>query len=221
MGLAQLAVFLRPPIPGVAKTRLAAALGERDAAALYQAFVDDTLRLCARVRAAGQVDIALWYAAPLDNHVVSWAAPVEASLHEQPDGDLGARLHAAFGHGLARYERVVVIGSDAPTLPIGLIVNAFDALARASMVLGPTSDGGYYAIGASETAPKLGGIRWSTPATLADTQDANQGIDIAVTSPWYDVDDIDDLALLRAHLAVDPSAAPATAERLRKLGAHR
>lgn len=223
MELAQLAVFLRPPVAGVTKTRLADSLGERGAAELYEAFVDDTLRLCQRIRSAGRVEVALWCAGMPPDRVVAWATSLGTTVRAQPEGDLGVRLGAAFEEGLARYERVVIIGSDAPTLPIGLIVAAFNALTNASMVLGPASDGGFYAIGASNRVrPSFEGVRWSTSVTLDDTKKANAGLRVAVTSPWYDIDEPGDLHLLRAHLSVNPSAAPATAKRLFELAsAHR
>lgn len=218
MELAQLAVFVRPPTPGEAKTRLADLLGEQSAAELYDAFVEDTLALCARVRRAGRVDIALWSAGPPPEAVARWAREQNAQMHMQPEGDLSARLSEAFDRGLRRYERVVVIGSDIPTLPLGLVVAAFDSLERASLVLGPANDGGYYAIGAShETRPRFDGVRWSTAHALADTLRANASHGAAIIPPWYDVDDAADLAILRAHLSADPAAAPATARRLETL----
>ena len=218
MELAQLAVFLRPPVAGSTKTRLAESLGERGAAELYAAFVDDTLRLCKRIQSGGRVDVALWCAGVPDDRVGAWATHARTMVRTQPEGDLGVRLDAAFEEGLARYERVVIIGSDAPTLPVGLIVAAFDSLADVPMVLGPTSDGGYYAIGAAHRArPSFEGVRWSTSATFNDTKKANAGLRVAVTSPWYDIDEPGDLHLLRAHLSTDPSAAPATAKRLSEL----
>jgi len=218
MELAQLAVFLRPPIAGGTKTRLAESIGERGAAELYDAFVEDTLRLCERIQSRGPVDVTLWCAGAPDDRVVAWATHARTTVRTQPGGDLGVRLGAAFEEGLACYERVVVIGSDAPTLPVGLIVTAFDSLADAPMMLGPTSDGGYYAIGAAHRVrPSFEGVRWSTPDTFDDTKKANAGLRVVVTSPWYDIDEPGDLHLLRAHLSADPSAAPATAKRLSEL----
>ena len=123
MELAQLAVFVRPPISGTVKTRLALRFGEAGAAQLYQAFVEDTVALCARVRAAGRIDLALWSAGPAPI-VSEWAERLGTSPRIQPEGDLGVRLSAAFDEGLRRYERVVVIGSDMPTLPIELMTAA-------------------------------------------------------------------------------------------------
>jgi len=219
MELAQLVVFARPPTAGTVKTRLAGLFGETGAAALYEAFVEDTLSLCSRVQAAGRIDVALWSAGP-DNELVSeWADRLGTSAHLQPDGDLGVKLSAAFEEGLRRYQRVVIIGSDAPTLPIELVGAAFDSLESARIVLGPANDGGYYAVGASHsTRPDFDGVRWSTAHAFADTVKANSQRSVATIAPWYDIDEPEDLAVLRAHLSVDPAAAPATARRLRELG---
>lgn len=220
---AQLAVFVRPPSAGEAKTRLGALLGAQGAASLYRAFVEDTLALCARVRAAGRVDVAVWSAGPASPEVLRWARDHGAPIHLQPEGDLGQRLHATFDEALPRYERVVIIGSDIPTLPFALVVAAFDALEERRLMLGPSNDGGYYAIGASHGfQPSFEGVRWSTVHALADTLQANASERTAIIAPWYDVDEPADLDILRAHLSAMPSAASATARCLRTLlGAHR
>lgn len=217
MELAQLAVFVRSPTTGTAKTRLTTLLGERGAAELYRAFVEDTLRLCSRVRAAGAVDVALWSVGS-DEIVSEWAERLGTSPRLQPEGDLGVKLATAFDEGLRRYERVVIIGSDMPTLPIELIGAAFDALEDKAIMLGPAHDGGYYAIGASHRLqPSFEGVRWSTPNAFADTVSANAERPVAIIPPWYDIDEPDDLAVLRAHLSVDAAGAPATASCLAEL----
>ena len=218
MELAQLAVFVRPPTAGKVKTRLAGLFGDRVAADLYQAFVEDTLCLCSRVRAAGLVDVTLWSAGPDDETVFDWARRLDVPTRLQPEGDLGVKLSAAFDEGLRRYERVLIIGSDAPTLPIGLIRAALDYLESAPIVLGPANDGGYYAIGASHSVrPSFERVRWSTPDALQDTLRANADRRIAVLPPWYDIDGPEDLEVLRAHLSLDPTAAPATRRHLADL----
>jgi rSAM/selenodomain-associated transferase 1 len=222
MDLAQLVVFVRPPAEGLVKTRLSEELGCAGAASLYRAFVEDVLTLCERVREIGRIEVALWASELEDPAVSDWGRRLGATPRLQPTGDLGARMTAAFGEGHKRYERVVIIGSDVPTLPLRLVVDAFDALDRSSIVLGPSNDGGYYAIGATKAArPRFEGVRWSTPSALSDTLEANPGVRASLLSPWYDVDDSQDLAILRAHLSTSPKAAPATARCLAELAAHR
>lgn len=214
----QLAVFVRTPKLGEVKTRLAAVLGPEKALGLYRAFVEDTLELCVNLQSSRTLEVVLWTTGSADPIVETWAERLTAPTRRQPDGDLGRRITDALRAGLVDHEAVVLLGSDAPTLPAGLVANLIDELARADMALGPTSDGGYYAIGATRRfTPSLEGVRWSTRYALADTLGANRGARIAMASPWYDVDGPGDLVLLKTHLALDPLAAPATASYLRRI----
>jgi glycosyltransferase A (GT-A) superfamily protein (DUF2064 family) len=163
------------------------------------------------------VHLALW-SDGADETVADWAKRLSTTPRIQPEGDLGVRLAAAFDEGLRHYGRVVIIGSDMPTLPIELIGAAFDSLEHSPFVLGPAQDGGYYAIGASQRVrPSFEGVRWSTDNALADTVQANAARQPAMLPPWYDIDEPADIAVLRAHLSIDSAAAPATASCLAKL----
>jgi rSAM/selenodomain-associated transferase 1 len=218
MEVAQLAVFLRPPTERSVKTRLRPLLGAEGAAMLYEAFLEDTMQLCARVREAGRISIALWVDGDEDFRVSRWSEALEAEVQRQPAGDLGVRLDAAFARGLEDHERVVVIGSDIPTLPLVRIVEAFNGLAHDEIVVGPSNDGGYYAIGAAHPVrPRFDRVAWSTPSALADTLRANEAYRVSLLSPWYDVDEESDLAVLRAHLSMTPEAAPATSKALARI----
>jgi rSAM/selenodomain-associated transferase 1 len=217
MELAELAVFVRAPLAGAVKTRLQRELGPDQAAALYRAFVEDVVVLCNRIRRAGRVRVALWGDDASDPSVRAWAEALDTSPRQQPEGDLGVRMGLAFRDGLANAERVVLIGSDAPTLPFATIVSAFNRLENDSLVLGPSNDGGYFLIGASGASPRFDGVRWSTEFAFRDTVAANASADAGFVPPWYDVDDPLDLHTLRAHLSADPKAAPATAKALQKL----
>jgi rSAM/selenodomain-associated transferase 1 len=212
---AALALFARPVVAGATKTRLAARLGADGAAALYAAFVTDTL---ATVRAVPELDATLWVAG--DPHHPSLVG--HALLRtRQPEGDLGARMAAALRQGLTEAPRALVLGTDTPTLPADHLSRALRLLDDHDVVLGPAADGGYYLIGAQRPATGLlpdlfSGVRWSSPRTLADTLDltARTGLRVGLAPPWYDVDDAPDLALLRLHLSLDPRAAPATHQAL-------
>ncbi len=199
-----IALFARAPRPGAVKTRLIPAVGAQTAAALYGAFLRDT---CDRVASVSELDPIVWAASDDDARALELGLPVRA----QPDADLGERMRAALEHGIEAAGRAIVIGTDAPTLPVSILRAAVRALDTAELVLGPACDGGYYLIGARGRVPALGpGVRWSTRHALADTL-ARNPVSAALLPPWYDVDTPEDLRLLRAHLALRPSAAPATA----------
>ena len=206
-----LGVFARAPVPGATKTRLARALGEggdEAAARLHRAFLRDLLeRLTPLGRVvlfvAGDPAHPAFRAAERDHGVI---------LRPQRAGDLGQRMAGALDELLAESGRAFVVGSDLPTLP-ARIVRA-TAAHPAEVVLTPARDGGYVLVGGSRV-PCFDGVPWSVPTTLRETLRVNPGA--GLTEPWYDVDDGDDLELLRLHLDLDPDAAPHTAAALRRL----
>jgi len=210
--LIPLAVFARAPDPGRTKTRLIPALGEAGAAALHRAFIDDTLARCA---GAAGFETTLWCAGNPDHPVLARLAAAHGVAREpQPPGDLGARMAGALGAALARAGRGLLIGTDAPTLPVSLLHTAARGLEQAELVLGPAADGGYYLVGVRGAVPPVfEGVPWSSPRVLAATLERARtaGVRTALLPPWYDVDRAQDLRLLRSHLALAPSAAPATA----------
>lgn len=217
---AALAVLGRAPRAGAAKTRLAPALGPDGAAHLYAAFLADTLALALAAGDAGLADATLWAAGAADDRaLLEVPGARDLPRRAQPAGDLGVRLAAALDAGVASHGRALVIGSDAPTLPLALLRAASAALDAADLVLGPSADGGYFLIGARVAvgAALFDGVRFSTRFALLDTLTgaARLGLSVARTAPWYDVDTPDDLRVLGAHLSLAPTLAPHTRRALR------
>ena len=125
-----------------------------------------------------------------------------ARVRLQPEGSLGVRLDMAFARAFGEgADCAVAVGSDHPTLPAGFVERAFEALGAGPLVLGPSSDGGYYAIGAHRSAwpaarTLFADAPWSTPGLLAWTRDRIEslGLECAELPEWYDVDRPEDLA---------------------------
>ena len=70
------------------------------------------------------------------------------SFEGQPAGSLGERLEALCRRAAAGgCGRVVLLGSDSPTLPSSAIDEALQRLLEEDVVIGPSVDGGYYLIG--------------------------------------------------------------------------
>jgi uncharacterized protein len=188
---ASLLVFVKPPLPGLVKTRLAAGLGADAAADLYRALAERVLSQTAP--AAGEyarVVFADGLAA-----VRAWL-PREDCV-PQSAGDLGRRMAQAFAWAFARgHERVVLIGTDAPELSRRHVQEAFAALATHDVVLGPARDGGYYLIALRGPCPELfTGIAWSTADVLDATlvRAAALGLDGERLSPLTDIDTLEDV----------------------------
>jgi rSAM/selenodomain-associated transferase 1 len=121
-------------------------------------------------------------------------------LLDQEGDDLGARMDGVFHTLFARgYGRVVIAGTDVPSLPLETYHQAVQLLDRYDAVLGPALDGGYYLIGLKKAAPPLfRDIPWSTDRVLALTKEkaAMQGLSVGFLPEWRDVDTIDDLNML-------------------------
>ncbi len=98
-------------------------------------------------------------------------------------------------------EEAVLIGSDAPDLPVDFVNIAFSAFETHGAVIGPSSDGGYYLIGFSRQSflPEIfDGITWSTETVFQDTMKIFDQNDNKVrTLPlWHDIDTVSDLKAL-------------------------
>lgn len=219
-GTGRLLVLLaKAPLPGLAKTRLVdgRAVDRALAARLAEAFVRDTLDLC--LRAAGERVLVAY--APRESADWFRSAAPGAALCPQVDGDLGARIAAAFDAAFALdAERVVMIGADTPHLRPERIEAAYAALERHACVLGPAADGGYYLVGLRQPRPELfAGLAWSTPRVLAETLERAQasGLSVDLLPEEHDVDEIADLRRLARELAQDPQRCPRTAEILREV----
>ena len=116
--------------------------------------------------------------------------------------DLGQRMFNCLGELLASgYSRALVVGSDAPTMPLAQVEEALDVLDRADAVLGPSEDGGFTLVAARRTHPLMfSGVAWSREDTRTSTLEAFSacGLEAAETSTWaYDVDLPRDLERLR------------------------
>ncbi len=140
----------------------------------------------------------------------------------QRGGDLGERITACLDDLFAQgYERVVVIGADAPALPVEYLIDAFDCLTgERSVVVGPSLDGGYYLIGMCRPQPELfREMPWSSGEVLAKTRAriAAAGLELTELDEFVDVDTPEDLAILEEVLAEDRTLAPRTRRYLRTL----
>lgn len=200
-----LVVMAKQPLPGRAKTRLSPPLSPEEAAALAECLLRDTLDLMAAVPEVSRV---IAYHPPEAGGYFAAIAPAGFRCLAQVGADLGARLdHAlasclAEGHGCA-----AAIGADSPSLPPGVVAEAFAALeGGADVALGPAEDGGYYLVGLRRPCPALFRVAMSTPTVLAETLAIarREGLAVALLPPWFDVDAAADLARLGASLAECP-----------------
>ena len=175
------------------KTRLQPQLTPDQSASLHAALVADVWEKLGELHDAGR-----WlYSDAAHSRLAELA---QGQLRRQSDGDLGIRMLRCFEHLAAEgYGRMLIVGADSPTLPPAYLRMGFELLAQVDAVLGPTEDGGYYAVGCRRPHPEMfSGVEWSTDRAFEQTEAAfdRAGFSFARLPVWYDIDTFEDLQRL-------------------------
>jgi rSAM/selenodomain-associated transferase 1 len=199
MTKARIAIFAKAPIAGLAKTRLAPALGEAGAAALAARLLEHAV---AQAVAADLGPVTIW-ATPDATHAAFQQLQQRhgVALAVQASGDLGARMAQVFEQELAAdpHTPLLLMGADVPALDATLLGPAAAALHAQPAVFVPAFDGGYALVGLRAPLPTIfENMRWSTPQVMADTRArlAAAGVAHLELPAVHDIDEPADLAHL-------------------------
>lgn len=196
-------LFARDPVAGKVKTRLAPFLGQELILELYTRFLNDSIEKICRVSDADRY-IGIY---PSDSS--GYFSRMTANSEHPPEvflqagADLGEKMFNAFQARFAEgYERVAIIGSDSPSLPVAYIEEALNS--DKDLTIGPSTDGGYYLIGMRQKTANVfaDGIDWGSEKVLRQTLERvkKTGCSLKLLPPWYDVDREEDLKFLKTHL---------------------
>lgn len=193
-------VVAKAPVPGLAKTRLAARIGEQAAAEFAAAALLDTLEAA---RGTGwRVVVSMTG----DLTQAARAQQLSAELADlvvvqQRGTDFGERLvnahaDASDGHG------VVQVGMDTPQATTEQLLEAGRLLADHPAVIGHAEDGGWWllALRRPEDAAPLAGVEMSTDRTGVDTEAVLPG-PVGQVRSARDVDEWQDALMLASTFA--------------------
>lgn len=188
-------LFVKPPMPGHVKTRLAQELGEEYACQVYCGLVEPII---SAIHAAN-VPLVLFFDGKTPEQLPeSWRAHAVACCCQEGDG-LGERMVNAFQRLFAmEYRSVLLCGSDIVGLDHCYLQKAVAALAGSGMVIAPARDGGYCLIGFTAehfTPTVFEQICWSTDQVLAQTlgQCRQAGREPVLLDTLTDIDTLADL----------------------------
>ncbi len=154
-------MFAKEPVPGLAKTRLCPPCSPTEAARLAEAALADTLD-SALGSGADRVVLAL------EGRPGAWCPPGVVVVG-QGHGALDRRLAHALSHGTGRGPALLV-GMDTPQVSVADLDRAMAALVDVLVdaVLGPATDGGWWALGMRRPRPEaVLGVPTSRPDTGA------------------------------------------------------
>lgn len=184
-------IFVRNPVLGRVKTRLAKGIGDEKALQVYELLLRHTLEITRKL----PCDKLVFYADDIADEDL-W---IERGFHrfKQSSGNLGERMKNAFEQAFhSGYQQVLIIGSDCYQLSSKIILEAFEQLTKHDTVIGPTFDGGYYLLGLKKLIePFFEHKNWSTESVFADTMQDARDLNLAVFTlqKLHDVDEAADL----------------------------
>ncbi len=186
-----LIVFVKNPLPGKVKTRLAQKIGVKNALCIYQKLLNHTLKTILPLTQ----DVIIYYA----NEVIiddMWVDP--QFLKEKQTGiDLGDKMSNAFKDCFSKgYKKICIIGSDNLEITTEIIEQAFHKLNETDIVIGPSTDGGYYLVGMKTHYSEIFKNKsWSTSRVLKETTNDldNQTISYSLLKTLSDIDTYKDL----------------------------
>ena len=186
-----LIVFVKNPILGRVKTRLASSIGESEALEVYKILLNHTLNISKPLLN----DKVVFYA-DFIAHDDAWRT---AGFRQevQEGNDLGERMMNALKKSFHQgYHSITIIGSDCFELTTAILNEAFDELNKKDLIVGPAQDGGYYLLAMKCLYKDLFlNKTWSSESVLRDTlkniQDLN--LSYSLLTELRDVDTEEDL----------------------------
>ncbi len=194
-----LILFAKDPVEGKVKTRLTGLYDPKVICDLYKSFLLDSINQIGLVKG---VDHFAFVYPDLVSGYFKFLQRDSLKIQLQEGVNLGQRMENAFQQKIQMgYRRVAIIGADSPTLPIKYMQLAFNS--DKDIVIGPSTDGGYYLIGMKEKVyPVFEEIDWGTERVLEQTLQLVRQIKatLELLPVWYDVDFPSELTFLKMHL---------------------
>lgn len=186
-----LIIFIKNPVAGKVKTRLAKDVGDGKALEIYRALLQHTMTITKGLNA----DKYLYYSDEVDMYD-NWDNNLYQK-HVQDGATLGDRMSNAFKEVFGKgHKYVAIIGSDCLQISTPLLSYGLSHLYEHNTIIGPTYDGGYYLLGMNRYIPELfENKQWSTDTVFNDTVADIKRLKLTVASlpVLSDVDEVKDV----------------------------
>lgn len=161
-------VFGRYPFPGKVKTRLIPHLGPAGAADLQRELTELTINTSKMTSCFG-IETEFCCDGGSKGKAGKWLGD-DILFSMQEEGNLGKRMHTAFEKAFHDgCKHVVLIGADIPGMTTSHLKEAFDMLLKNDVVIGPSTDGGYWLVGMNRPLDIFGEIAWGSQIVLDQT----------------------------------------------------
>lgn len=202
---AALVLMSRAPVAGKTKTRLESHLKAEECAKLHKAFLRDiNSKLINLKKIYSRLDLYLSYTPKDSQPLFSELIDPEFTRLPQRGENLGERMYNAVSEAYQKSNLPVIItGSDLPLLDIDIFTEALAGLKERDIVIGPSSDGGYYLLGMKKPESSLFAFNdWGGNSVLEKTirEARRHNLKSHFLPEVSDVDTFKELLELRAQL---------------------
>lgn len=191
-------VFVKLPVEGEVKTRLARTTGNRFAALYYKICAENIISELDKLDNKSYKVFLFYENENNRSEIVNW---IDRPFDYIPQAgvDLGERISNAFKSIFSKdYKKAVIIGSDIPDITAEYIDNAVRELQNYDVVISPSPDGGYNLLALRKFNPSLfKNIEWSSENVLEKTIKLIKELKLncKLLEPLIDIDDESDLQL--------------------------
>ena len=188
-------VFLKAPVKGFVKTRLAEKIGDDASLEIYKHFVRQTLDMLTQT---DHTVHAYFYPIHNKKYIIELLGD-RIPLFPQRGSHLGERMGNAMEDAFSKgFDKVLLIGTDIPELTTEIINDAVINLDKYQAVIGPSTDGGYYLIGfhqAGFTPDIFIDMPWGESSVLKKTLSVfkSRNMPAFMLKPCRDIDTYEDL----------------------------
>jgi len=160
-------LFTKYPEPGKVKTRLARDIGDKMACLVYQRLLQHSWF------SVKQSGYPCTVCLSPDSKIETFKQHYQASVVPQFGADIGEKMAHNFQQFFAlNYDNIILCGADILDMDPALFHEGFKALEQEDCVIGPTLDGGYYAIGFTKKSFSkeiFSGFPWSNSEVYSNT----------------------------------------------------
>ena len=182
-------IFVRNPILGKVKTRLAKTIGDIEALKVYNSLLEHTMQQTENLTC----DKFLFYDTIVGQNDIFDNNKYIKKI--QTGNDLGEKMENAFQELFQiGYKNIIIIGSDLFDLNTNHIENAFLKMENHEVVIGPAEDGGYYLLGLKKIIPLIfKNKNWGTETVLKQTLENLTTFNVSFLETLNDIDTFEDL----------------------------
>ena len=191
-----LILMTRIPIPGKTKTRLMDIFTGEECVEIHKCFLLDLFNIFEYIKE--DVDVYLTYTPEGSLNIIENIMPKYTKSFPQVGETLGERMENAFKNVFnLGYEKIVLIGSDIPSIQPEDIIKGFEILESKDICLGTTFDGGYYLIGMKTLFKEVfdESIKWGKKSVFEGTMHIANDLELSIglVSKHLDIDTKEDI----------------------------